>query len=249
MMNIERPTSNAQHRMAASRGIVQRSMFDVRCSMFVFTAVLFAALRLFGQASTNLPPTLSPAYPEIPPPFWEQIGTTVLVAGITLIALAVLILWKLFQLKPEVILPPEIVAREALAKLPRQPGDGKHLSEVSQILRRYVIVAFELPAAELTTAEFCTALAANEKIGTELARTFADFLHECDERKFSSSPAAEPFNAVARALELVSSAEARRSRSAPVPGAAMSPMQDAPTCQQTQHRPDIAASGDGRTPR
>ena len=199
--------------MAASRGIVQRSMFDVRCSMFVFTAVLFANTRLFGQASTNLPPTLSPAYPEIPPPFWEQIGTTVLVAGITLIALAVLILWKLFQLKPEVILPPEIVAREALAKLPRQPGDGKHLSEVSQILRRYAIAAFELPPGEFTTAEFSAALAASEKIGAELAQTISNFLHECDERKFSPSNPDMPVNAANRALQIINLGEQQRQKS------------------------------------
>ena len=181
--------------------------------MFVFTAVLFAALRLFGQASTNLPPTLSPAYPEIPPPFWEQIGTTVLVAGITLIALAVLILWKLFQLKPEVILPPEIVAREALAKLPRQPGDGKHLSEVSQILRRYAIAAFELPPGEFTTAEFSAALAASEKIGAELAQTISNFLHECDERKFSPSNPDMPVNAANRALQIINLGEQQRQKS------------------------------------
>jgi hypothetical protein len=175
--------------------------------MFVFTGILFATPRLFGQASTNTPPALSPAYPEIPPTFWEQEGTTVLVGGITLIALAVLILWKLFQSKPAVILPPEIVAREALAKLLRQPEDGKHLSEISQILRRYVIAAFALPVAELTTTEFSAVLAGSEKIGAELAQTISNFLRECDERKFS--PASQPvsLNAASRALELVALVE------------------------------------------
>ena len=74
----------------------------------------------------------------------------ILVVGMAVIALAVLILWKIFRPKPPVILPPEVLAREALTKLLRQPEDGKLLSEVSQILRRYVIAAFELPAAELT---------------------------------------------------------------------------------------------------
>ena len=160
-----------------------------------------------------MPPTLSPAYPEIPPPFWEQAGTTVLVAGITLITLAFLILWKLFQPKPAVVQPPEIVAREALAKLPRQPEDGKHLSEVSQILRRYVIGAFELPPGEFTTAEFSAALAGNGKIGVELEQTISNFLRECDERKFSPTNPDMPVNAVNRALQIMNLAEQQRQKS------------------------------------
>ena len=114
------------------------------------------------------------------------------------------------------------------------------LSEASQILRRYVAAAFAWPPAELTTAEFSAALAGDEKIGPELARTLSNFLRECDERKFApagvvgvqasacsdSAPATpgtlkrELQPAAVRALELVSAAEARRVRSAPVPGAA-----------------------------
>jgi hypothetical protein len=180
--------------------------------MFVFTAILFATPRLFGQASTNALPALAPPYGEIPPTFWEQHGTMILVAGITAIALAVLISWKIFHPKPPVILPPEVLAREALTKLLRQPEDGKLLSNVSQILRRYVTAAFELPAAELTTTEFCAALAASVKVGTEPAQTISDFLRACDERKFSTSPAAAPLNAATRALELVALTENARHR-------------------------------------
>jgi hypothetical protein len=180
--------------------------------MFVFTAILFATPRLFGQASTNALPALAPPYGEIPPTLWERHGTVILVAGTAVIALAVLILWKIFRPKPPVILPPEVLAREALTKLLRQPEDGKLLSNVSQILRRYVIAAFELPAAELTTTEFCAALAASEKIGTEPAQAISDFLRACDERKFSTSPAAAPLNAATRALELVALTENARHR-------------------------------------
>ncbi len=61
-------------------------------------------------------------------------------------------------------MPPEMVAREALAKLRCQTEDGKVLSEVSQILRRYFSTAFQFPPGELTTAEFSVALACNDKI-------------------------------------------------------------------------------------
>jgi hypothetical protein len=218
-MNIERPTSNAQQRMAASRGIVQRSMFDVRCSMFVFTAILFATLRLFGQASTNMPPTLSPAYPEIPLTFGErfspttQSGQAIYISIVLLAVLLFFVIWKKLHPPPPPTLPPEMVARAALAKLLRQPEDGKHLSEVSQILRRYVIAAFELPPGEFTTAEFSAALAGTEKIGAELAQTISNFLRECDERKFSPSNPDMPVNAANRALQIINLAEQQRQKS------------------------------------
>jgi hypothetical protein len=248
-MNIRQPTFNIQRRIAAPRGTIGCSMLNVECWMFFIFILLLAIPRLFGQAATNELSTLVPAYGEMPPTFWEQHETTIIVGSFAMLAVVFLFLRAMLRPKTPVVLPPEVVARQALAKLQRQPEDGKVLSEVSQILRRYISVAFELPAAELTTAEFCTAIGANEKIGVEIAQTISGFLRECDERKFSSSPAVAPLNAVARALELVASAEARPSRSAPVPGAAMSPMQNAPANQQTPNSPDVAASGDGRAPR
>jgi hypothetical protein len=157
-------------------------------------------------ADTNALPALAPAYGEMPPTFWEQHGTLVIIGGFAFVIFSMLILWKLFQPKPTVILPPEILARGALAKLTGRPEDGKLSSEVSQILRRYVIAAFHFPAAEMTTAEFCAALADNEKIGAELAESISSFLRECDERKFSPTKSA-PLDAADRALELVALSE------------------------------------------
>jgi len=178
----------------------------------MFFLLAFSDSFLFAQSSTNTLPALAPPYGEISPTLWERHGTMILLAGMAVIALAVLVLWNIFRPKPPVILPPEVLAREALTKLLRQPEDGKLLSNVSQILRRYVITAFELPAAELTTTEFCAALAASEKIGTEPAQAISDFLRACDERKFSTSPAAAPLNAATRALELVVLTENARHR-------------------------------------
>jgi Domain of unknown function (DUF4381) len=184
---------------------------DVEGWAFLFLA--FSGSSLLAQTPTNTLPALSPAYPEMPPTIWEQHGTGILIGGFVFIALAALLLWKLFQPKPPVVLPPEVLAREALTKLPRQPENGKLLSNVSQILRRYVIAAFELPVAELTTTEFCAALAASEKIGAELAVAVSGFLRECDERKFSPANSSTPSNAAARALEIVSLAERERAKS------------------------------------
>jgi hypothetical protein len=180
-----------------------------------FLPATFLLLSAVAKAAdTNALPALAPAYGEMPPTFWEQHRTLVIAGGFAFVIFSMLVLWKLFQPKPAVILPPEILARDALAKLISQPEDGKLLSDVSQILRRYVIAAFHFPAAEMTTSEFCAALADNEKIGAELAESISSFLRECDERKFSTSPAAAPLNAAARALELIASAEKLRS---PIP--------------------------------
>ncbi len=169
---------------------------------------------LSAQPATNALPALAPAYGKIPPTFWEQHGTAMLIGGFVLAVLAVLLIWKLLQPKPPVVLPPEMLAREALAKLQGQPEDGNLLSEVSQILRHYIGTEFKLPNGELTTAEFCAVIAGNERIGAELVQTIASFLRECDVRKFSPANAATPINAVSRALELILRAEERHSEMA-----------------------------------
>ncbi len=225
--NIQHSTFNIQ-RPTARLGSLRLGCWalNVECSMLLLLA--FFAQSVFSQTTNPLPP-LTPSYPEIPPTFWELHGMAILAGSVTLIALAAVVLWKLLQPKPVIVLPPEIVAREALVQLQRRPEDGTLLSEISQILRRYVVAVFDLPAAELTTAELCAALAGCGKINAELAGAIAAFLRECDERKFAppgsvgvqasacpeSRPAAPDMEkrelqpAAARALELVELAEKR----------------------------------------
>ena len=171
---------------------------------FHLIAAIAAMLSVTARAAdTNALPALIPAYGEIPPTFWEQNGTVVIIDVIVFLAVAVAVAWEIFRPKPAPVLPPEKTAREALAKLQNQPEDGKLLSEVSQILRRYVGDVFGFPGGEMTTAEFCGAISRHEKIGTELSGAIASFLRECDVRKFSPANSATPVNAVHRALELV----------------------------------------------
>ena len=70
--------------------------------------------------------------------------------------------------------------------------------------------AFGLPPEEFTTAEFCRAIAGQAPIGPGLSGALSEFLHECDQRKFSPLTSGPPFNAVAQALKLVDQAQARR---------------------------------------
>ena len=254
-MNNQHPTTNIQHPISRRAGGGTGCwLLDVGCWMFFIFTFLYAPPRLFSQAATNELSALVPAYGEIPPTFLEQHGMATqsgqaIFASIVLLAgLLFFVIWKKLHPPPPPILPPEVQACESLAKLLRQPEDGKTLSEVSQILRCYFASVLGLPPVKLTTTEICMALASQERIGLELVQPISDFLRKCDERKFSPALDATPLNAAARALELVAAAEGRRSRSAHVPGAAMSPMQDAPNNQQTQPSSDAAASGDGRTP-
>ena len=205
-MNIQHSTFNAQRpRRNPPRGPIRHWALNVECSVFLlFIPFTLAA---FAQTATNDLPALIPAYGEIPPTFWEQNRTVVIIDVIVFLAVAVAVAWEIFKPKPAPVLPPEKIARTALAKLQSQPEDGKLLSEVSQILRRYVGTVFGFPGGEMTTAEFCGAISRHEKIGTELSGAIASFLRECDVRKFSPANSAPPINAVQRALEIVTRVE------------------------------------------
>jgi hypothetical protein len=163
-----------------------------------------------GAQSTNDIPPLRPPHAEIPPTFWEQHTTSVGLVGFTLLALTGVVIWWATRPKPPVIIPPEVQARGDLESLRKLTEDGRVLSKVSQAVRRYFGAAFALPPGELTTAEFCRAMAANDQVGPELSTTTRDFLQRCDERKFA--PEAPPAATVAAdyALKLVEQAETHR---------------------------------------
>jgi hypothetical protein len=201
-MNIPHPTSSIQHPVLACAGRL------IGC--WIILPFIFFGMSVSAQTSTNALPALSPAYPEMPPTFWEQHEPAIIVVGFSLLAVAFLFLRVWLRPETPMILPPEVLTRGALTQLLRQPEDGKLLSKVSRILRRYVAAAFELPGGELTTAEFSAALAGSEKVGAELAQIISSFLRECDERKFSPDSSSAPLNAVNRALELVQQIEKRR---------------------------------------
>jgi hypothetical protein len=139
----------------------------------------------------------------LPPTFWELHGTAVLAAGFALLGVAAVVLWFVFQPRPPVVTPAAILARATLTQLRGRPEDGQVLSEISRVLRQYLLAVLDLPVRELTTAEFSDALAGPGKMGAELTQTIITFFRECDQRKFSPSAAAAPLNAADRALALV----------------------------------------------
>jgi hypothetical protein len=178
-----------------------------------FSGVTFLVAAVAAKAAdTNAPPMLAPAYGEMPTTFWAPHQSAIIAGGLAGLAFVFLLIKVMLRPKSNVLLPPEVLARQTLAKLQTQPEDGKLLTEISQTLRRYIVAVFALPADEMTTAEFCAALTGAEKIGTGLAKSVSRFLAECDERKFSTAPAVAPLNAAARALEIVTLAEQRRAQ-------------------------------------
>ena len=184
----------------------------LRAGLIAALLLVLRAAGLLAQTNTNaldeIPP-LRPLRGELPPSFFEQHGVSLLLAGFVLLILLLVAIWLFTLRRPPVVLPPEILARQALEALRSQPEDGALLSRVSQIIHRYLKAAFDLPPVESTTSEFCAEIAGHERVGPELAGAIADFLRRCDERKFSPAPVPE-LGAVAQALKLVESGEGRR---------------------------------------
>ena len=130
--------------------------------------------------------------------------------GALFLVLVCVAVWFLLRRKPLALIPPEVEAVQALEPLRQQPEDGVVLSRVSQILRRYVVAAFDLPPGELTTTDFSRAIAGQGQVGPELSAALTEFLRQCDQRKFSPPAPAPPLSAAAQALKLIEQAQARR---------------------------------------
>ena len=171
--------------------------------------LLWVPLAANAQLTNDIPP-LRPPHSELPPTLWEQHGVWIALLGGLLLALAAYAVWRWRRPRPTGIVPIEVQTREELERLRSEPENGRTLSQVSRCVRRYVAVAFRLPAGEFTTAEFCRAVAGQPEIGPEWAEALCGFLRQCDERKFAPAPPSTPLGAVERAARLVEQGEARR---------------------------------------
>jgi hypothetical protein len=179
----------------------------------IFTFALLFVFSTFAETNSSAPDVIPPlAAPrgEIPATFWEQHSIAVLFGGIVLLALISALIWFVTRPKPRELVPAEVQARHTLESLAQKPETGAVLSQVSQSLRRYISAVFNFTPGELTTTEFCQAMAGHDRVGTQLAAPVTDFLRRCDELKFAPKPPAQPFGAAAQALHLVELAETRR---------------------------------------
>jgi len=199
-------------RFPSAKSALRRARGRILCLVvlggwFVFHS--FPAEANVPKASNEEIPPLKPPLNEIPPDVWEEHGTAMVAGGVLTLAAIGVAVWFAFRPRPVDPIPPEMQARRELETLKGQAQTGKLLSNVSRVTRNYLSRAFELPAAEMTTTEFCHQLAKEERVGPALGSTAQKFLKHCDELKFSPAPPPGPFDAVAESLKLVEEGEAR----------------------------------------
>lgn len=188
-----------------------------RCNswkLLIWVALALGALAAFGLPTTNtvneVIPPLRPPRPEMPPDYWEQNGFWVVTGCVVVLTLSVAT--ALLVLRPRRVVEPEPAARarRELEPLSATEETGPVLSRISQVVKEYFRDTFSLPRQEQTTAEFCGVVAANQRVGPELACGISDFLRRCDMRKFALRPPADGSGAAVEALKLVQAGELRR---------------------------------------
>src|SRR4051794_37837167 len=114
-----------------------------------FGIFAFSAMAAEGEP----PPLLRPPRGELLPGFWEQHGWQVAIAALVSLVLVTLFVRWLRHPEPPLAKSPAGVARSRLEALRGRSEDGAVVAEATQILRTYIISAFDLPPGELTTAE------------------------------------------------------------------------------------------------
>ncbi|MCL5096837.1 MAG: hypothetical protein M1608_04795 [Candidatus Omnitrophica bacterium] len=153
-------------------------------------------------------PKLRPPHPLMAPTFWELHGWTVIAAVLIAIAAAALLIRRPRRPKPALLVPPATRARLDLEAWTKRPEDAWLASEVSRIMRRYLVAALDLNAGELTTDELVHFLGSHPRLNAELASETGRLLRECDLRKFAPSAPARSAGIVARALPLIAAIDA-----------------------------------------
>ncbi len=140
-------------------------------------------------------------YERHKPLFWAGAGCLVLASGG--------LFFYLRRALPEPVIAPALQARRDLENAAREIDPGLLLSDVSRVVRLYIVQTFNLPGGELNTAEFLSAAYASNDVGPRLADSLAVFLKACDDGKFAPEPAGLPGDPTAEALKLIAQGEQR----------------------------------------
>lgn len=169
---------------------------------------------MLAAAAAEKIPDLRPPLGEIPPSFWEQHGTQVIIgSALGAVLIVAFVLW-LLRKKPPVVIPPAVTAREALEELRGRKETLALATEVSQIIRHYVLAKLGRTGEEPTTEELARGLSEKSQFSPESVKALTAFLHDCDVQKFAPAIAPQP-DLVTRAFALVESFE----RETPPPAA------------------------------
>jgi len=175
---------------------------NIRAARRLFWLTSLAALNANAQ-TTNEFPELIPPYAELPPTFWQQHGPVLLISIFAGLIAIGLVAWFILHPKQVPIPPPAVQARRALEALRTQPETGESLSAVSQVLRRYFVMAFGNEPIELTTFELEKLASLEQRISEDLRNSLVGFLKRCDDLKFCRSPEVVESKAVVQAVALL----------------------------------------------
>lgn len=179
------------------------------CS-FLFLCVAGTMLAGEPNGASELPASsLNPPRGEIPPSLWELYGGWIIAGSAVAVAVLAAGIWFWTRPKPEEKEPCVVTARRELQTLAGKEEDPAVLVATSQILHRYIAASFSMPGDQMTTREFCEGMFKNSELGVELARETAEFLQQCDVRKFAPAPPKGSLGAVATALAIIERAEQR----------------------------------------
>lgn len=181
----------------------------VSCGALAVSGSSALAEALTNAVNEAIPP-LRPPRPELPPGFWEQNGFWVLAGLVVVLTLVVAAASIIVRPRAAPEAEPAAKARHQLEPLRAAEETGPVLSRISQAVKEYFRDTFALPRHQLTTAEFCSVVATDQRVGPELASGVSDFLRRCDTRKFAPQPPVAGTGAAAEALKLVDAGELRR---------------------------------------
>lgn len=162
--------------------------------------------------------------PDLKPPKQEidaGIPERAIMAGVIVLAFAVLILGRIFR-RPKMVapLPPEHPAaavRRVLSQMTPNGSPAAEAAEVAHAVRDYLRTAFGLGEEELTTLELSDRFGAHRLASADLAVSVQQFLRDCDAMQFAPAGDARVASIVDRATSLIDELEGQRTPPASPP--------------------------------
>lgn len=156
-------------------------------------AITFEVASVFADGKT--PESLYPALEKLPELVLPETQKSMwhLWAAIAAVAAAIVggLIWFFRRTKPEVVLPPDVVALNALTQMENRqiPSNSKDVDawyvELSGIVRKYIEGRFALQAPRLTTEEFFELAKSSDALTDDNKTVIRKLLERSDRVKFT----------------------------------------------------------------